>query len=113
LRANNRAQYVSAADEKRGGGVSSPSAEVLAAIALAAACGTVLLASLVVIALIMRQISRRLAALNEALRAVGEITDPLTDRVTGIAANVRNLREAATALSQLVSSRSEAADVRN
>jgi hypothetical protein len=93
--------------------VSGPSAEVLVAIALAGVCGMVLVASLVVAALIMRQIGRRLAALHEVLCSIGAITDPLTDRVAGIAGNVRNLREAATSLSQLVRSRTAAADVRH
>jgi len=93
--------------------VSNPSAEVLVAISLAGGCGVVLVASLVVAALIMRQIGRRLAALHEALCSIGAITDPLTDRVAGIAGNVHNLREVATTLRQLVSSRTAAADVRH
>jgi hypothetical protein len=70
----------------------------------------VLVGGLFVAAQFMRQISRRLTALCEALSLIGASTDPLTDRVCGIAGNVRNLRAAATALSELVSSRTAASD---
>jgi hypothetical protein len=81
------------------------SGPLLGGVAIAGVCWMVLVGSLLVAALIMRRISRRLAALHDALCSIGAITDPLPDRVAGIGGNVRNLREAATALSQLVSSR--------
>jgi hypothetical protein len=93
--------------------VSSPPADVLVAIVLAVAGGTVLLLGLVVTALVLRQISVRLAALHEALGSIGTITDPLTGRIGGIGSNVSRLREAATVLAQLVNSRTGAADVRD
>jgi hypothetical protein len=93
--------------------VSSPSAEVLTAIALAAACGLVLLTGLVVTALTMRRISDRLTALHDALCPIGVITDPLPRHIAGISGNVGNLLSAATVLSELVRSRTEAADARH
>lgn len=96
-----------------GGAVSSPPPDVLVGIALAAGCGTILLAGLIGAAAVMRQISRHLTALSEALVAIGASTDPLVGHVGGIAGNVRNLRAAAISLGQVVSVRSEAADARH
>jgi hypothetical protein len=92
--------------------VSSPSADVLVAIALAAACGVALLTGLVITSLTMRRISDRLTALHDALCSIGVITDPLPRQIAGISSNVGNLLSAATVLSELVSSRTEAADAR-
>ena len=93
--------------------MTSPHADVLIAIVLAAAGGTVILLGLVLTARVMHQIQLRLDALHEALSSIGAITDPLTSRIGGIASNVGRLREAATALAQLVNSRTGAADVRH
>jgi hypothetical protein len=91
----------------------SPSADVLIAVALAAACGVVLLTGLVITALTMRRISDRLTALHDALCPIGVITDPLPSHIAGIGGNVGSLLSAATVLSELLRSRTEAADARH
>jgi hypothetical protein len=93
--------------------VSSPPADIVIAIALAAACGVALLTGLVITTLTMRRISDRLIALHDVLCSIGVITDPLPSQIAGISSNVGNLLNAATVLSELVSSRAEAADARH
>lgn len=93
--------------------MNTPSTGAVVAIALGAACAALLLGGLVITARIMRHITRRLTALHASLVALGVVSDPLPDRVAGITGNVRTLREAAFSLSQLVSSRTGAADVRH
>jgi hypothetical protein len=73
----------------------------------------VLLAGLVMTALTMRRISDRLTALHDALCPIGVITDPLSSHIGGIGSNVGSLLNAATVLSELLRSRTEAADARH
>jgi hypothetical protein len=81
------------------------SAAILVALVLAGGGAAVLLAGLLITAALLRRISGRLVSLLAVLGSIGDATDPLAERVTGIRGNVRNLREAAADLNQVLADR--------
>lgn len=75
--------------------MSLPPPEVAAAVLITAIGGAALLAALIAVDRLLGVIARRLDSLHEGLGAIDAATEPLTDRVAGIAANVAKLKVAA------------------
>lgn len=85
--------------------MTAPPLEAVATAIITGLAGVVLLGALVASNHLLRLISERLSALQQALGSIGSATEPLPDRVAAVATNVAKLKDVVTNFNVLLAER--------